>query len=316
MLFEGDKTIFSRLLQKKRLLKAGDSEADTIRPALLILGGNMSGVYGGGQVCALEEYVLNDAFDVVAGASTGAATGGFFSAWQSALGTSIYHEECTTRDFISLSRWPPVNCDYVADVFRGVRGDKKLDEKAIHASRSKLFMAVTCARTGKGVLLDAKKVKPDIVQAIRASIAMPTLSGPPVIIGEDAYIDGGGALPLPLSEVVEKFDPTDVLILANMPKRSGDMAINKIQLIVNSLKYRFATLPYNRRVRATFGSSHTRLAQCSERLWDESSVRVGVIWSDGLVRSFERNSTKLRAASARAQKHLSDILAKANDLPG
>jgi len=72
-------------------------------------------VISGGQVIALEEAGLSDAFDIAVGVSTGAPIAAYFLAQQSVLGTSIYYEECTTPQFISLSRMR-VGADYLVAV--------------------------------------------------------------------------------------------------------------------------------------------------------------------------------------------------------
>lgn len=314
MFYTGTMGVLSRALYKRDLLAMNDPRASDIRLLLLILGGTMRGAYGGGQVCALEAWGLSEVFDNVVGISTGAPTAAFFLALQAVLGTSIYHEECTTPRFMSL-RWPPVNADYLAQLFRGEVGAKRLDQEAIYASRSNFFIAATCAMTGKGILLDAKAAKPDIVQAIRASIAIPRFSGGPVAVGEEVCLDGAGAFAFPLREMMERFQPTDVLVLANAPLPSDNLLMRRIKHALDQTRYSLATVGYPAPVRKTFIASKGRLLEEAAWFDEHRPPGVGIIWTDGSVGSFERNPAKLKAASLQAEHHLSRLLATARGLP-
>ena len=165
--------VVKNLFLKRDLLRQGDPKHEQIRPALLICGGGMRGVYGAGVVMALHQLGLADCFDVVVGISTGAAIGGYFLAGeeQSQLGTSIYYNECL-NGFINFWRWPIIDIDYLEKVFRD--GPKKLNDETILKHRSKFFVGVTDWDTGEGCFLEAGRV-PDPITAIKASLAVTEL---------------------------------------------------------------------------------------------------------------------------------------------
>ena len=48
-------------------------------------------------------------------------------------------------------------------------------------------------------------------------MALPVLYNRPVHIGQYEYLDGGVALPLPVFELISRFNPTDVLVILNRP---------------------------------------------------------------------------------------------------
>lgn len=302
MQFEGSIGVLERLFKKKALLQAQNVHHQDYRPLLLILSGTNRGAYGSGQISALQDHGLEHVFDTAVGVSTGAPTVGYLLAKQSPLGASIYCEECTSPDFISLRRMR-VNLDYIASVFR--EGKKELDQEAVRSARTNFFVATTCAHTGKGVLLDAKSVEPDIVHAIRASIAIPGLGGPPVDVSGKLYTDGAGALPLPIRSVIKQFNPTDIVVLANRPEKMGEGPLRDIV-------FRRATAKYPKEVQDAFLTMTERFEEELAHLRTVFEGRYAILWCDEDVGTFERKSEKLRAAVSRAQAHLHDLLTQAH----
>ncbi len=305
MHFEGDFEVLVHLFKKQQLLATGNSAHKAIRPLLLILSGTMRGVYGGGQVSALENFGLQDAFDSVIGVSTGAPTAAYFLARQAHEGTRIYSEECTKSDFISLRRFfaggPLADTAYLARVFRGEMSRQALDQSAIQASRTDFFVGVTCARSGKGELVDAKRARPDVVEAIHASIALPGLSPGSVVLDGKPYVDGAGALPLPVRLVVERFQPTDLLVLANRPLGYRGGTAEQL-LSVFTMK----SLP--RGVRSAFLSRRRIFDDELEYLRLQKSCRYALLWSDNMIGSFTRKPRIIVSAGRRAKHHLTDLL--------
>lgn len=299
MFLEGDVEVFRRLFKKQKLLDAGDPRHAEIRPLLLVLSGAMRGVYGGGQVIALEHFGLSDVFDTVVGISAGAPAGMYLLARQTEIGASIYWEECATDRFISRN-YLTVDADYLADVFRGIEGAKGADEKMIRASRSSFFIGLTSAQTGAGIFVDAKRVTPDIVQAARASIAIPYLTGKPVRLGADTYLDGAGAYPFPAREVIERFRPTDLVVFTNSAPGQRDGLMRKAMAWL-------ATFGYPRPVRKAFTSRDRRFVHSLEYLRNQRNCRFALIWSSRLS-SFEKRPEVLLAAKGEAELHLARIL--------
>jgi predicted patatin/cPLA2 family phospholipase len=303
MFFEGNTEVFTHLLKKQRLLAAHDAQHATIRPLLLILSGTMRGVYGGGQVIALERFGLTRAFDVAVGISTGAPTVAYFLAKQAVVGTSIYCKECTTNRFISVPRLT-VDVDYIADVLRGVGSPKGLDQQAIYASRSQFFVGVTCAETGEAVLIDAKTDTSDVVHAIRASIAIPGLTRGPVMLGGKPYLDGVGAHPLPIRLLLERFQPTDILVCANGPVNERGRRLERLAWLLMTAKNPPA-------VQTAFTTRATRFTNELEYLRTQEHCRFAVLWSDDRIGHLTQKPHELSAAAQRAEQHLSELLDEA-----
>src|SRR3989344_1435885 len=167
MRFEGNPEVLRNLFRKKRLLANADISHQYTRTALLACSGVMRGTYGVGQMLSLHRFDLNHVFDNVFGVSTGTPSLAYLLTGQERH--SIYWKEAASKEFISLSRFlqgkgPVVDIDYICRVF----GD--IDQRAVRQSRSNFFAGATCAHTGSGVFLDAKRAHSDLVESIKASL--------------------------------------------------------------------------------------------------------------------------------------------------
>ncbi|KND51187.1 MAG: serine protease [Parcubacteria bacterium C7867-001] len=307
MIFEGSREVLERLHLKQKLLREKDPAHEEIRPALLILSGVMRGVYGGGQTIALHQHGLSNVFDTVVGISTGAPVAAYFVANDIERGLTIYWNECATPEFLSFRRSfgaeRPMDIDYLGSVFRGetARG-VRLSQEALSRSRSALYTGVTCRRTGEGIFLDAKLAQPDVVQAVQASLAAPWLSHGNVVVDGNSYIDGAGALPFPAQEVIERFRPTDLLVLANCsPELKSSLPRSLLRSIL------VASLPPS--VRDAFATMDTRFQSSLAYLRSQEDCRYAIVWTDDDLTGFEQNPVRLECAAERARKHLSDLLA-------
>lgn len=194
---------------------SGNVHAARMRPLLFVGAGVFRGVVGAGLGSALEAYGLIDCFADVVGISTGAACAQFGLSGQIRQHRDIYWTDARRKEFISLSRLltdkPVQDTRFLSDVFR-----RKLNLDALFASLPQFHIGVTHAKTGKGHFLNAKEV-PDMHEAIRASMSIPVFSGEPVVIEGEPYIDGAVAFGFPIRELIERYDPTHLLVFANGP---------------------------------------------------------------------------------------------------
>ena len=228
------KPIIKRLFRKRDLLKSKDLAHKQIRPMLIICGGALRGTYGAGAVCALHALGLEDVFDVVIGLSTGSGIGAYYLAGheQTLLGTTIYYDDCT-HDFVSMRPYPKADIDYLETVFRKA---KKLDTGAIQRHRSQFFVGVTDWQTGEHSIINAKEANPDMITAIKASMAIAPLYRKPVLVNGRQYVDGSISRMLPI-DLIEQFSPTDILVIANRPESEWvqKMTSLKVQAIKHIL---------------------------------------------------------------------------------
>lgn len=289
--------LVQNLLHKNKLLRNGDKKHEEIRTALLILGGTQLGVYGSGTTIALHLLGLADVFDIVVGVSVGAGIGGYYLGGerQMLLGASIYYTEFSGTRFINYGRIKKiVDVSLISEVMR--RGRTKMDMEAITKSRSRFFVGVTNAETGNGELIDAKSATPDIIAAIEASSVMPLGYNQPVTVNEKFYYDGSLALPFPIKDVCEKFQPTDVLVLPNSPLRFGSQLYQEItDRLFNAVAFRGSPTF----LRTAFMSRHKRFHEGIDYISDHdcNGTNIGVLWPPEMgIHQLTRNSLKLRSA--------------------
>ncbi len=286
-------TLVRRLRLKRALLKAQDSQHAKIRSLLFVSGGGMRGVYGAGVCLALHHLRLGDCFDVVLGVSTGAAIGGYFLAGQAQakLGTTIYYDECRA-DFVRYTfPLPALRIDKLAETFRC--GRKRLNLSLLARHRSEFFVGVTHWDSGKSVLIDAKRARPDPVAAITASLALTFAYPTPIYVNGEEYTDGGMSLPLPLKKTVEHFSPTDILVVSNY---SQEMSLAMGDSFGEKILDMLAILRLPRSLRHSF---RKRDASWKENIAyaEHSPLSMSVLYGTDDVGILTQNLAKLRAGT-------------------
>lgn len=230
------KVVIDHLKEKKR-----NPENPDIRPLLLILGGGMKGPYSAGQVVGLNEIGMTaDVFSTIVGISAGAGTAAYYAAGpeQTRKGTSLFYEECVTKSFIDKARLTKVmDVGWLTGTAMGT-GEKKLDEDAVRRCPAQLFFGVTRVSENGDYspdFIDAKTAQPGLLPAMRASMSVPLVAGEVPPVNGVRYIDGAFD-PLPIEEVIERFNPTDILVLPNTPfDRLDAFRLSPTELMVAEL---------------------------------------------------------------------------------
>lgn len=226
------KIVIENLIKKR---DDPEGEGKNIRPLLLIMGGGMKGAYGAGQVVALGRMGFREVFDTVVGISSGAADAAYFLSakegddTQTLRGTSIYNENLASKKFFDPGKWknifkrknftPLLDVDYAVDIINN-DPEKALDTEEIMRKKTEFWMQTTDPVTHEPRLINAKKTKEGLVNALHGSMAVPFVYRKEITITDDEHgetqnIDGAFK-PLPIQDVVDKFNPTDVLILPQM----------------------------------------------------------------------------------------------------
>lgn len=163
----------------------------------------MRGAHTCGAMIALEKLGLTD-FDVVVAASAGACTAAYWVSRQFHLFPEIWTKYLHDGRFLNLKRLPTkrsvMDLDYlIHHVFKVVN---PLDVEAIRASPTKFFIVSTVCETGEAAYFDAHK--DPILNALKASAAMPIAYRLPVVIDGRTYIDGGVTDPIPVKKALEE----------------------------------------------------------------------------------------------------------------
>jgi len=307
MRYEGDMEILSNLLRKGALVRAMDVRHYEYKTVIVGCPGGVACVSSAGCGAVLHDYGLAPAFDIAVGLSAGLPWLACFLSGQRDH-WDIYWKEAATRAWISRWRYltgkPIADNRYGCSVLRGETGREPIDNAAILRAHTQLYAGATCARTGKSILFDAKKAAPDVVRAVRAAMAMP-MRGEAVAVGDDMCLDSAGALTFGVRQVVERFEPTDLLVLATMPELTRwSNYLERLALLPMMVG-----LPTS--VQSAFILRYERGYE--ELLWlrRERPCRYLIVWPLHRVRAFENDPAVIRAAGFAARESFSTQMAQA-----
>ncbi len=160
----------------------------------------MRGVVSGGMVSALEFLGLRDVFDVVYGSSSGAMAGAYFVARQARFGTTIYYQCINNRNFIRksnvlLSR-PIMNTAFLLDeVCRNMRPLRA--SEIVHGELPLRVVASSVTKRSPVVISDFLDER-EVFEALRCSINVPGIAGPPISFRGDRLFDAALYESIPL----------------------------------------------------------------------------------------------------------------------
>lgn len=164
---------------------------------------------------ALEEAGLSDAFDHVIGSSAGAINGAYFLAQQAKLAVTVYLDDISNKRFINFLRLKKtVDIDYLIDEV--LKRHKALDVEKVRAARSLLHIILTDYEACQPFTVTNRDIHVDLMEALRATAAMPLLYNRSIQIGGRHYIDGGVSDLLPLHKAIE-LGCTDILVVLTCP---------------------------------------------------------------------------------------------------
>jgi predicted patatin/cPLA2 family phospholipase len=206
----GDPEVLAALVRRRDAGSRPGARADDHRIALVVGGGGMRGAYAGGMVWALEQAGLTSGFDVAYGTSAGA-----FVATAALLGhghdaARIFPDDLACRGFVHPRRYPMVSLDYlIHDVLVHT---KPTDWDALRDGPAPLHVVVTDAADMAPHTLTGLRDAAEWRLAMRATAAIPYLTGPPVELRGRRWIDGSIGDPLPVGRALRE-GATHVLAL-------------------------------------------------------------------------------------------------------
>jgi predicted patatin/cPLA2 family phospholipase len=178
------------------LRELADEPEHRERPALVVQGGGLRGIYSLSALAVLEELGLRDAFSRVVGSSAGAINGAYFLAGQAGESISIYSEDLSNREFFNPWRLRKrVDVDYMIETLKR-RHPLKID--AMLAAPATLYTVLTDAETAEAHVVSNRDPRFDVYEVFRATAALPGLYNERVPLGDRRYVDGGvsGLVPL------------------------------------------------------------------------------------------------------------------------
>ena len=163
----------------------------------------MRSAYAAGVLNALHENGVRD-FDVVVGTSAGACCAVNFVGGEPQRNFDIlYHHLCNSR-FIRYSkvftRENIVDIDFLLDEVIGRYVPLPLER--VFSTSTRLFVAATDCVTGKPRYFNLEE--DNVVEALRASCAMPYLYRKHIMFDDHRFIDGGVSVSIPVQKTIEE----------------------------------------------------------------------------------------------------------------
>jgi predicted patatin/cPLA2 family phospholipase len=157
---------------------------------------------------------------VVIGCSSGSINAAFFASGQTQTVCDLWANYVAGKHFISWRRQltpfaaPGLAIDDMLD--RVIVGGGLFDAVAATRGDPALYVAVTDVVTGRGVLV--QPTRDNVIEWLRASLALPVGYNRIVHIDGRGYIDGGVALPVPFDEPIATPcpEPTVVVLTRKM----------------------------------------------------------------------------------------------------
>ncbi len=166
--------------------------------ACVLSSGGMRGAYQLGILKGMAEKKI--AFDLMVGASVGAMNATRYVAGQLDVCMHVWLEHCSGRQLIDPYRafrlWrrrPVFDLDHM---FGDAMRDHEIDTARIDASSTEVQVAVTAYPSLK---TEFRRLTGDnVIPLLTATAAMPYVSGGPVSIDGQRYVDGGLTTPVPI----------------------------------------------------------------------------------------------------------------------
>lgn len=276
------------------------------KPALVVQGGGMRGIYSIGALAALEDAGLRDAFSVVVGSSAGAINGAYFLARQANAALRIYLEDLTHPRFINPKRlWRVVDVDYLVDDV--LKRRRPLDFEALHAAPADLRIVLTDADTAEAVVVSSRDDH-DLHEVLRATAALPALYNKRIqLAGLNGrrFIDGGIVAPVPVDQALALGAREAVVVMT----RSFDFKQDDLSAPMRMLG-RFLARGQAPFVKDNISRPSEAYAELLARLKVESSLEQRSTWTVApSVIPVARTTNEAGVLEATAELGRSDMLA-------
>jgi predicted patatin/cPLA2 family phospholipase len=184
------------------------------RSALVVEGGAMRGIFACGVLDTFLEQRFQP-FDLAIGCSAGGCILASHLAEQHGRNRLVYTRYMTRPEFIDARRflrgghW--VDFDWL---WQATERECPIDRAKIAAGRVQLVVSTTCYATGGAVYLEPDR--DDLMQALKASCALPILYRDPVHVAERRLLDGGISAPIPVQEAYRR-GARRILVIRSRP---------------------------------------------------------------------------------------------------
>jgi predicted patatin/cPLA2 family phospholipase len=177
----------------------------------LMLGAGVQSAQGAGQLLALQDMGYTEHTHAFVGSSGASGPVLYAAEGNAGAACAVFAEDATTDEFLTQGGVPKLDTKVIARVMRS-KGPKGVSVEGVKKAHAQVYALITNAETGIAELKDMKEME-DPIDVCEASSAIPMFREPVDIDGKP-YIDGGFAS-VPLEEIIQKTNPTHLLIHPN-----------------------------------------------------------------------------------------------------
>lgn len=235
-----------------------------MKVGVIDVGGGMRGIYAAGvfDTC-LEQGVV---FDYCIGISAGSANVSSYLAGQKGRNYPFYHDYSFRKEYMGFKNWlhtgSYINLEYVYGTLSNSDGENPLNYQKFIENRAELSIIALNAVTGEKKMFHQDDMKQDDYRVLMASSCVPVVNRP-VQIGNDFYLDGGLADPVPVEQAFK--DGCDKVVLV-LTKPVGEIRNPRRDwLFVKLLQHKFPVAAKNLSLRAERYNRGVRLAREYEK---------------------------------------------------
>ena len=228
------------------------------------VGGGMRGVYSSG----VYDYLMDKGIsvDLCIGVSAGSANLITYIAGQKGRTLEFYREYPKRKEYMSFSnlfkKGSYIGLDYIYSELSNSGGENPLDFASALRSDMKFLAVATRVSDGSAEYFPKEAMKQDDYTVLKASCCMPGVCRP-VKMGDELYVDGGVADPVPVEKAFE-MGCDKVIIVLTKPREDYCKPLLATKVLSARLR-RYSE------VLSLMKSLHTRCSEIFEKIarWEE-----------------------------------------------
>lgn len=207
------------ILRRFSLVEHGTQKHSEFRDGqtlgLVLQGGGLRGAYSAAALSALSARGGEFCFNHVVGTSAGAINGAYFLSGQAEMSKDVYVEDLVDPKFVNFLRFTKiVDIDYLVDDV--IAGSRLLNMSSLLTNGTPLYISMTDSQTGNPYIIQAPADMPKLLEAFRATAALPVVYRRQVIVDGRKCIDGSVSNSIPLLKAIE-LGCTHILVVLTRP---------------------------------------------------------------------------------------------------
>ncbi|CUO20862.1 MULTISPECIES: patatin-like phospholipase family protein [Clostridium] len=259
-------------------------------PSLVLEGGTFRPIFSAGVMDALLD---NDImFPYCIGVSAGITNGVSYISKQKGRNLEVIENYRNDKRYFGVSNFFKCKSIFGLDfTFDEVPNKLNIFDMDTYKSyEGKVLVGVTNAKTGKAEYLDGKELD-NTAQMLRATCAIPIFF-PVIKINDKEYYDGGLCDPIPIKKAIEDGNEKHLIILTR-PKGYIKKLSKNNRIVARMLRKKYPNLEH---ILLTRHDLYNETVRFCEELEHQGKAIIIRPTAEGAIDSFEKDTTKLRAA--------------------